>query len=164
MVLYIKQISVPGNSLFLIQEPSGQILYRVLGSSGSVRGVYALMDELGSEKARIFRVGTAEMGVYEIRLYQGDRLHVVCQKAIRRGSLLIQGKNWHIRGNLENRSFDIVEKGNVLMTHEPCWKGEGGFCYGITLEGEEASRLFCLCVAVIVDSAPLLPGRCMVPV
>ena len=31
------------------------------------------------------------MGMYEIRLYQGDHIRVICQKAIHRGSMLVQG-------------------------------------------------------------------------
>lgn len=164
MELYIKQAVIPGNTLFVIQEPSGRLLYRLWGNPESLRGVYSLLDDTGAEKARILRVGTAEVGVYEIRLYQGEKMRVICQKALHHGSILFQGKSWHMRGSLQERSFDIVQKGHVLMTHEPCWQGEGGFCYGITLKGSEAERLFCLCTAMIVDGAPMQSGRCMVPV
>lgn len=164
MELYLKQTSIPGHTLFLIQDASGRLLYRLWGNPRSLRSVFALMDEHDREKARILRVGTAEMGMYEIRLYQGDHIRVICQKAIHRGSMLVQGKNWHIRGNLENRSFDVMEKKRVLMTHEPCWPEDGSLCYGITVEGNEAEQLFCLCIAMIVDSTPMQPGRCMVPV
>lgn len=164
MELLLKQCTLPGNVLFLVQEPSGRLLYRLCGNPHSLGGVFALLDDNGQEKARILRLGTTEVGVYELRLYQGEKMRVVCQKATRKGGILFQGKNWHIRGSLENRSFDIVEKGNVLMIHEPCWQGEGMFSYGITLEAAENDSLFCLCTAMIVDATGLLPGRCMVPV
>ena len=91
MELYLKQTSIPGHTLFLIQDASGRLLYRLWGNPRSLRSVFALMDEHDREKARILRVGTAEMGMYEIRLYQGDHIRVICQKAIHRGSMLVQG-------------------------------------------------------------------------
>lgn len=164
MELLLKQCVTAGNVLFTVQELSGEIRYRLLGKPGSLRGMFSLIDEIGRERARVLRVGTADMGVYEIRLYQGRRMHVVYQTATRKGGLLFQGKNWHIRGDLDTRSFDIVERGRVLMTHAPAWQGECGFCYGITLEGDETERLFCLCAAMIADSMPQNSGRSLVPV
>lgn len=164
MEVLLKQCTTSGNVLFTVQDPCGRLLYRLWGNPGSLRGIFALLDETGRERARVLRVGTADMGVYEIRLYQGKRMHVVCQKATRKGGMLFQGKNWHIRGDLDTRSFDIVERGRVLMTHAPAWQGEGGFCYGVTLTGDETERLFCLCAAMIVDSMPQNPGRSLVPV
>ena len=164
--LYLQQGKEPNGSLFLARDPGGGLLYRLDGPRDSLtlHSRFLLLDSAGRHRARILRVGLTDMSVYELRLDTGQRLRVVRQHATRKGGLLFQGKNWRFRGSLETRCFDIVENSRVRMTHAPCWQGECGFCYGLTLDGEEPDHLFCLCAAMIADSAAVLPGRCPLPV
>ena len=47
MELLLKQCTLPGNVLFLAEEPCGRLLYRLWGNPHSLGGVFVLMDDNG---------------------------------------------------------------------------------------------------------------------
>ncbi len=163
MQFYLKPEGGP-KLFFSVLDGRGQVVYEVRGEYSSFGGNFVLREPEGGTAARlsgVFLPGisryTVASGVRRMRIW-------IRPDAVRR-AVQFKGENWHFRGSVLTRSFDVVEKRQggetaVVMTHGRCWNGRHD-CYAVTVL-READVPLALCAAVAVDSAVV--GGCAAPV
>ena len=162
MDYYLNRHTEAGSTLFDLFDTAGTCLYTVEGDWGSFGGKLYLRDASGAETAKISCVGIHGLCKYSVQVGERERMRVTHNLASSGGSLRLSKTDWSLRGDLLTRSFDAVDgRGNVRMTHAPCWTAHGDG-YGIHVERQQDVPLS-LCLAVIVDNAALCGPGCAVP-
>jgi len=150
MKFYLKQ-STDTDALFTVIDSLGQAVYRVTGDSLSIGSKFYLIDNNENEAAHIFSVGLTTISKYSISIDDKERARVTLNLNSKHSPIKIKGVNWHFRGDLLTRSFDLIDlNSTVVMTHGRCWN-QNGDCFGVEVT-KESDVLLCLCIAVILDN------------
>ncbi len=150
MKFYIQQ-STQADSLFMIMDSLGQLIYRVTGDSLAIGSKIYLIDQNQKEAARIFSVGLTAISKYSVFIGDKERARVIQNLTAARQPIKIKGISWRFRGDLVTRSYDIIDvASSVVMTHGRCWNTTGE-CYGVEVT-KESDVLLSLCLAVILDN------------
>lgn len=141
--------------LFAVLDSNSQPVYEVTGEYSSIGCRYSLRSCGGGEAARITGVIFPRSVQYAVSAGK-RRLHVSLHIFSKNQSVTFKGVRWSFRGDLLNRSFDILDSGSsqVVMSHGRCWDSAES-CYGLEIQSEK-DELLALCVAVIIDSG--VPG------
>lgn len=163
MQFYLKPEGGP-KLLFSVLDGSGQPVYEVRGEFLSFGNRFTLRTPEGGTTARL--TGVSLPGVFRYTAVSGvQRVRIWVRPEAAHKAVQFKGKDWHFRGSLLTRSFDIVEERrgfspSVMMTHGHCWSGRTD-CYAVTVT-QAADVPLALCVAVAVDFA--VPSGCASPV
>lgn len=162
MKFYIQQ-STETDSLFTVMDSLGQLVYQVTGDSLAIGSKIYMVDQSHNEVARIFSVGLPAISRYTVYIGDRERARVSQNLSSSRQPIKIKGINWHFRGDLVTRSYDILAvDSSVVMTHGRCWKNTGE-CYAVDITNE-CDVLVCLCLSVIFDSTVFTGTAAALPV
>ena len=149
MEFYIKPCGMP-EELFLIESADSSDTWRVSGDKGTFFSKLFLLGPVNECSAKIVRIGTPEISRYSVLIEGRERVAVLFSGMGRKPVFRLSGVPWKFRGDLNTRTFDIVDvDGTVLMTHGGCW-GRKGNCFAVTVTREKDVAA-CLSIAVIID-------------
>ncbi|MCY1712946.1 LURP-one-related family protein [Caproiciproducens galactitolivorans] len=150
MKFFIKQ-STGTDALFTIIDTLGQSVYRVTGDSLAIGSKFYFIDGSANEAAKIVSLGLTASSKYTIFIHDKECARVNRSFTSQHHPVKIRGVKWHFRGDLMERSYDLInEDSAVVMTHGRCWN-ENGDCFAVDITNE-SDVLLCLCIAVILDS------------
>jgi uncharacterized protein YxjI len=162
MKFYMKQ-STDTDALFTVIDSLSQAVYRVTGDSLSIGSKFYLIDNNKNEVARIFSVGLPTIAKYSISVDDKERARVTQNLNSTHSPIRIKGVNWHFRGDLLTRSFDLLDiDSTVVMTHGRCWN-QNGDCFAVEI-AKESDVLLCLCIAIILDNTVMGGAAAALPV
>lgn len=151
MKLYIKQSSAEGNELFTVYNHLGQLAYYVQSDENALYSKMIVLDIAKNAVAKINRIGVRTFSRYDINIDDNECARIFQNLAAIPPKFSIRGVNWHFRGDMVRRSFDVLDVDNmVVMTHGRCW-GINGECFAVEITSSQ-NELLCLCIAVVIDS------------
>lgn len=151
MKWYIKQSNADGDELFVIYNDVGQPAFYVRNEKTPLYNRMVMQNVAKMTVAKINRIGVHTLSRYDIIIDGRDNVRVVQNLTASAPKFTIRGANWHFRGDLISRSFDILDVDNsILMTHGHCW-GVKGECFAAEINGVQ-NDLTCLCIAIVIDS------------
>ncbi|QEY33806.1 hypothetical protein FL966_01370 [Caproiciproducens galactitolivorans] len=161
MKFFIKQ-STGTDALFTILDTLGQPVYRVTGDSLAIGSKFYLIDGNTNEVAKIVSLGLTPKSKYTIYIHDKECARVNWSFTSEHHPVKIKGVNWHFRGDLVERSYDLIDANSaVVMSHGRCWN-ENGDCFAVDI-ANESDVLLCLCIAVILDSTVIAGSAKAVP-
>lgn len=145
MKLYIKRDKTTDDSMFIVFDEICMEKYYVTGSKNTM----VLTDLQHNCLMKIKRLPLPALKAYSITADRGN-IKFIVNNAVNYFSCYFYGIPWHIRGNVFNKSFDIIDADNSLVaTHSKRFSRCGdGYELNVINEHRE---LFCIGTAVCVN-------------
>lgn len=151
MKFFLKQNTEGGKEVFIIYDDMGQPAYHVISDKNALSSKLILQDVAEKTVAKINRIGVLTLSRYDISVDDKECAHITQSLSAAIPKLKVHGLNWHFRGDIVLRSFDVLDIDRTLiMTHGRNW-GPYGECFAIDI-AKPQNELLCLCIAVAIDS------------
>lgn len=147
MTLFLKRTISADDPLFVICDMSGNETYRVNYAPGKIFSQQRLSvtDAQGRTAARIRRLPIAGSATYALRM--GKKrvtfVNIITAKGVYSH---FYGINYHIRGAIAAKSFDVIDVDKTLVLSH---RRHSGYCELDIADG--ADELFCVAVSVCAN-------------
>lgn len=145
MRLFLKRDTADQSSRFLVYDELMKDKYSICGKSKPSGDNLKIIDLDGNTVAAIRQINLPIILMYNITA-KGEKITLVYSGR----SFSFRGISWHLRGDLDAKSFDIVDTdGTLIMSHCTRW-GEQGDGYELNIESD-SRELLALGVAVCIN-------------
>lgn len=113
MKIYLKRDTSDENSRYIVYSETGEEMYKIIGKrKTSIDRVYITNDDKCIAKIRDTHLGMIRSCYVTT---QSDSFHIVMTTSRDKISITFHGISYHIRGDVLNKSYDILDVDNSVV-------------------------------------------------